>query len=194
MVDIIEQLMEMGFAGAITCLILFLSLIISGATMKNKLFDALDLKSGKSLREAALEQRMNDMELRLNKLNSKIDDTHDEIYNKQKKYHEQSISIRQELVNNQHSMDAQLKDLISSLNNFIERENESTVASFRSTLWGLHKDFVAQGFITPDGLKTFMEMGKIYERCGGDDIYHSKLLPEIEALEIQYPDENIYAK
>ena len=57
-----------------------------------------------------------------------------------------------------------------------------------------NKDFVSQGFVTPDGLKTFLEMGKLYEHCGGNDIYHSKLLPEVEALEIRYPDGSIYNK
>lgn len=37
-------------------------------------------------------------------------------------------------------------------------------------------------------------MGKIYEAAGGDDIYHEKLKPEVEALEIRYPDGSIYTK
>ena len=78
------------------------------------------------------------------------------------------------------------------LQDYMKIDNETTIAQFRSSLWRLHKDFTTQGFITPDGLKTFMEMGKVYERAGGDDIYHEKLLPEVEALEIHYPDGSIY--
>lgn len=51
-----------------------------------------------------------------------------------------------------------------------------------------------QGYITADGLKTFLEMGKLYEDAGGDDIYHSKLLPEITALEIKYSKDDIIDK
>ena len=35
------------------------------------------------------------------------------------------------------------------------------------------------------GLKTFIELGKIYEAAGGDDIYHDKLYPEIMKLQIK---------
>ena len=37
-------------------------------------------------------------------------------------------------------------------------------------------------------------MGKLYEAAGGDDIYHEKLLPEIEELEIHYPKGSIYSQ
>lgn len=67
----------------------------------------------------------------------------------------------------------------------------STVASFRSSLWRMHRDFMAQGYITPDGLKTFLEMGKLYEKAGGNDIYHEKLLPDIESLEVRYTKDNV---
>lgn len=80
------------------------------------------------------------------------------------------------------------------VSSYIEIQNDRTVASFRSSLWQMHKIFTAQGYITPDGLKTFMEMGKLYEAAGGDDIYHEKLLPEIEELEIHYPKGSIYSQ
>ena len=46
--------------------------------------------------------------------------------------------------------------------------------------------------MTPDGLKTFRELGNVYEAAGGDDIYHEKLQPEVLALDIKYPDGSIY--
>lgn len=70
-------------------------------------------------------------------------------------------------------------------------QDECTVASFRSSLWRMHRDFMAQGYITPDGLKTFLEMGKLYEKAGGNDIYHEKLLPDIESLEVRYTKDNV---
>ena len=35
------------------------------------------------------------------------------------------------------------------------------------------------------GLKTFTELGSIYESAGGDDIYHDKLKPEVLSLPIK---------
>ena len=50
---------------------------------------------------------------------------------------------------------------------------------------------MSQGYITPDGLKTFLEMGKLYEKAGGNDIYHEKLLPDIESLEVKYTKDSV---
>ena len=50
---------------------------------------------------------------------------------------------------------------------------------------------MVQGYITPDGLKTFLEMGTLYEKAGGNDIYHEKLLPDIESLEVRYTKDNV---
>ena len=96
------------------------------------------------------------------------------------------------LQENQNGLREDIQSLTDMFKDFAKKEDENTVAMFRSSLWRLHKDLTTQGFVTPDGLKTFMEMGKVYERAGGDDIYHEKLLPEVEALEIHYPDGSIY--
>lgn len=72
--------------------------------------------------------------------------------------------------------------------NLVKREKkdkEKTVATLRGQLYGLHEKFVTKGFIDKSGLKTFIELGKIYETAGGDDIYHDKLYPEIMALPIK---------
>lgn len=68
------------------------------------------------------------------------------------------------------------------------RDNEKTVATLRNQLYGLHEKFTNRDSIDTTGLKTFCELGKIYERAGGDDIYHDKLKPEIMKLSIK--DEN----
>lgn len=78
------------------------------------------------------------------------------------------------------------------LGEYIKKDNERTIASLRTTLWRLHREFTSQGYVTPDGLKTFRELGKVYESAGGDDIYHEKLQPEVLALDIKYPDGSIY--
>lgn len=66
-----------------------------------------------------------------------------------------------------------------------DSQNKVTVATCRSTLYRLHKEFVSQKYVTQEGLKTFLEIGKVYEDAGGDDIFHDKLKPEVMELEIK---------
>lgn len=66
-----------------------------------------------------------------------------------------------------------------------QKDKEETVATLRGQLYGLHEKFVTKEYIDKSGLKTFIELGKIYEAAGGDDIYHDKLYPEVMALPIK---------
>lgn len=65
------------------------------------------------------------------------------------------------------------------------KDKAKTVATLRGQLYGLHEKFVTKEYIDKSGLKTFIELGKIYEAAGGDDIYHDKLYPEVMALPIK---------
>lgn len=65
------------------------------------------------------------------------------------------------------------------------KDKEKTVATLRGQLYGLHEKFVTKEYIDKSGLKTFIELGKIYESAGGDDIYHDKLYPEVMSLPIK---------
>ena len=65
------------------------------------------------------------------------------------------------------------------------RDNAKTVATLRNQLYSLHNSFIDKGYIDKSGLKTFLELGKIYEDAGGDDVYHDKLKPEIMSLPIK---------
>lgn len=65
------------------------------------------------------------------------------------------------------------------------KDKAKTVATLRNQLYDLHGKFVEKGYIDKSGLKTFLELGKIYEDAGGDDIYHDKLKPEVMSLPIQ---------
>ena len=68
------------------------------------------------------------------------------------------------------------------------KDNAKTVATLRNQLYDLHGKFMERGSIDKSGLKTFLELGKIYEDAGGDDIYHDKLKPEIMNLPISGDD------
>lgn len=65
------------------------------------------------------------------------------------------------------------------------KDKAKTVATLRGQLYGLHEKFVTKEYIDKSGLKTFIELGKIYEAAGGDDIYHDKLYPEVMTLPIK---------
>jgi hypothetical protein len=84
---------------------------------------------------------------------------------------------------------AEISSNISDIKTMLVKGNEeqkaTTVATCRSTLYRLHNEFVSQGFVTKEGLKTFTEIGKVYEHAGGDDIFHDKLHPEVMSLPIK---------
>nr|WP_297936918.1 hypothetical protein [uncultured Lachnoclostridium sp.] len=177
MIGVLNEISSQGIFTVILCVVLVLLLIIEGAKLWKGTLESLDLKSGKELRENALNERLDALE-------SKIKAVENSFMNDQEKYHNQSIEIRDGLSN-------QITELNTMMSNFIDTSNQCTVASFRSSLWRMHRDFTSQGYITPDGLKTFLEMGKLYEFVGGDDIYHQILLPDIEALEIKYSKDSV---
>ena len=65
------------------------------------------------------------------------------------------------------------------------KDKAKTVATLRNQLYDLHGKFTERGYIDKSGIKTFLELGNIYEDAGGDDIYHDKLKPEVLCLPIK---------
>ena len=78
-----------------------------------------------------------------------------------------------------------IDEIKSSLAQKEIKDKAKTVATLRSQLYDLHSKFVKQGYIDKSGLKTFTELGSIYESSGGNDIYHDKLKPEVLSLPIK---------
>lgn len=190
-IDAIKQIHKIGELNALLSILYVAIVIVAIFAIGKKVMDVLGLETKASLYRKAQEERITNLENTVNEILKEIDDKHDALYKKQKGYHEQSIQIRDQLKQNQEGLSSQITDLSNMMSNFITTQNDRTVASFRSSLWRMHKDFTSQGYITPDGLKTFLEMGKIYEKAGGNDIYHEILLPDIEKLEIKYPEDEI---
>ena len=87
-----------------------------------------------------------------------------------------------ELSKQSNEADEKMETQIASINEMLK---SLTIASMRSTLWRIYSESTAQKEISREGLKTFIECGKVYESAGGDDIYHTKLYPEVIALPIQ---------
>lgn len=193
-IEAIKQIHAFGEYNALLVAIYVVVLFTLGKAGINKLIEIWGIETKSSLYKKAQEERIETLEQAVKDLTKELDNRDDKLYQKQKGYHEQSIQIRNELKKNQEGLSTQISDLSQMMSSFIDTQNDRTVASFRSSLWRMHKDFTNQGYVTPDGLKTFMEMGKLYEASGGNDVYHEKLLPEVESLEIHYPDGSIYSQ
>lgn len=185
MISLLESIRQIDPWIVVTSLVLVLMLIPTAIDSWNKFLKAIGLVNSRDLHEESQEQR-------LEELNNKIEQVQADIFDKQEVYHQQSICIREELKIGQDSLKEDVEELKHILQEYIKKDNEKTVATLRTSLWRMHKCFVDQGYVTPDGLKTFIEEGKVYERAGGNDIYHDKLLPEVLNLEIRYPDGSIY--
>lgn len=193
-IEALKQIHAFGEYNTILIAIYVVVLLTLGKVGINKLIEIWGIETKSSLYKKAQEERIETLEQAVKDLTEELDNRDDKLYQKQKGYHEQSIQIRNELKKNQEGLSTQISDLSQMMSSFIDTQNDRTVASFRSSLWRMHKDFTNQGYVTPDGLKTFMEMGKLYEASGGNDVYHEKLLPEVESLEIHYPDGSIYSQ
>ena len=194
MLELIDRAGAVGWGTVLVAIALVILLVPMAIEGWNRLLKSLGLVKKKSLQEAQREKEIAE-------IYKKIGHVQDDIAGKQAEYHEQSIKIRDglakdqaELREKQQEIQADVKDITAMLQDYIRKDNKKTIATLRTTLWQLHKGFMDQGYVTPDGLKTFTELGNVYEDAGGDDIYHDKLVPEVMSLEIRYPDGSIYKK
>ena len=194
MLELIDRAGAVGWGTVLVAIALAILLVPMAIESWNRLLKSLGLVKKKSLQEAQREKEIAE-------IYKKIGHVQDDIVGKQAEYHEQSIKIRDglakdqaELREKQQEIQEAVKDITAMLQDYIRKDNKKTIATLRTTLWQLHKGFMDQGYVTPDGLKTFTELGKVYEDAGGDDIYHDKLVPEVMSLEIRYPDGSIYKK
>lgn len=194
MLELIDRAGAVGWGTVLVAIALVILLVPMAIESWNRLLKSLGLVKKKSLQEAQREKEIAE-------IYKKIGHVQDDIVGKQAEYHEQSIKIRDglakdqaELREKQQEIQADVKDITAMLQDYIRKDNKKTIATLRTTLWQLHKGFMDQGYVTPDGLKTFTELGNVYEDAGGDDIYHDKLVPEVMSLEIRYPDGSIYKK
>ena len=194
MLELIDRAGAVGWGTVLVAIALVILLVPMAIEGWNRLLKSLGLVKKKSLQEAQREKEIAE-------IYKKIGHVQDDIVGKQAEYHEQSIKIRDglakdqaELREKQQEIQAAVKDITAMLQDYIRKDNKKTIATLRTTLWQLHKGFMDQGYVTPDGLKTFTELGNVYEDAGGDDIYHDKLVPEVMSLEIRYPDGSIYKK
>lgn len=194
MLDLIDRAGAIGWGTVLVVIALVILLVPIAIEGWNRFLKSLGLIQKKTLQEKQREKEITE-------IYEKISCVQTDIVGKQAEYHAQSIEIRDglakdqaELRQKQKEIQADVKQMSDMLQDYIRKDDKKTIATLRTTLWQLHKGFMEQGFVTPDGLKTFTELGKVYEEAGGDDIYHDKLVPEVMSLEIRYPDGSIYKK
>lgn len=192
MLELIEKAGEIGWGMVVLVIVIAILFVPMAVESWNKFLDALGLVKKKNLFRKQREKEIAAVYEHIEELQSGV-------VSKQEEYHQQSITIRDNLARRQDDLyekqtelKQDLKNITQMLEEYIKKDNERTIASLRTTLWRLHKEFIAQRYVTPDGLTTFRELGKVYEAAGGDDIYHEKLQPEVLALDIKYPAGSIY--
>ena len=192
MLGLIEKAEEIGWGMIVLVIAIAILFVPVAVESWNKFLDALGLVKKKNLFRKQREKEIAAVYEHIEELQSGV-------VSKQEEYHQQSITIRDNLARRQDDLyekqielKQDVKNITQMLEEYIQKDNKRTIASLRTTLWRLHKEFVSQGYVTPDGLKTFSELGKVYEAAGGNDVYHEKLQPEVLALDITYPDGSIY--
>lgn len=104
MISLLNELNTEGWFTVLLCIVLVLLLIVEATKLRKDVMESLDLKSGKELRENALNER-------LEKLENKINYVENSFSQSQEKYHNQSIEIRNHLQENQEGLSNQIAEL-----------------------------------------------------------------------------------
>lgn len=90
-----------------------------------------------------------------------------------------------ESIDHDKKIESKLENITELMQKHMEADDKRTVATFRSALYRMHSDFTEKGYVTREGLKTFVECGNEYVEAGGNDIFKSKLKPEVMALPVR---------
>lgn len=119
MIGTLNEINSQGIFTIILCVVLVLLLIVEGTKLWKGTLESLDLKSGKELRENAVNERLDALE-------HKITSVENSFMNNQEVYHNQSIEIRNHLQENQENLSNQITELNKMLNklnnNFVKKE------------------------------------------------------------------------
>ena len=104
MISTLNEINSQGIFTIILCVVLVLLLIVEGTKLWKGTLESLDLKSGKELRENAVNERIDELE-------HKITSVENSFMNNQEVYHNQSIEIRNHLQENQENLSNQITKL-----------------------------------------------------------------------------------
>lgn len=120
-IEAIKQIHAFGEYNALLVAIYVTALLTLGKVAINKLTEIWGIETKASLYKKAQEQRIESLEKAVKNLSKELDDREDNLYQKQKGYHEQSIQIRNDLKKNQEGLKTDLQEIKSLIiNNSIE--------------------------------------------------------------------------
>nr|DAH20485.1 MAG TPA: hypothetical protein [Caudoviricetes sp.] len=120
-IEAIKQIHAFGEYNALLVAIYVTVLLTLGRVGIKKALEIWGIETKASLYKKAQEARIESLEKAIKNLSKELDDREDNLYQKQKGYHEQSIQIRNDLKKNQEGLKTDLQEIKSLIiNNSIE--------------------------------------------------------------------------
>ena len=114
-INALDRIHEIGGYNVILSAILLIVLVSLVVVAIGKIKDALGFKTKTELRHQEIDERFEKIEAKIKNYEARLDENADQFYNKQKEYHEQSITIRNELRDKQDSLSKKQDDLITGM-------------------------------------------------------------------------------
>ena len=114
-INALDRIHEIGGYNVILSAILLIVLVSLVVVAIGKIKDALGFKTKTELRHQEIDERFEKIEAKIKNYEARLDENADHFYNKQKEYHEQSITIRNELRDKQDSLSDKQDGLIDSI-------------------------------------------------------------------------------
>lgn len=112
-IEAIKQIHTFGEYNALLVAIYVVVLFTLGKAGFNKLIEIWGIETKSSLYKKAQEERIETLEQAVKDLTKELDNREDNLYQKQKGYHEQSIQIRNDLKKNQEGLKTDLQEIKS---------------------------------------------------------------------------------
>lgn len=83
------------------------------------------------------------------------------------------------------SIDATLQNISACLETLSEEERKNIVSTSRSALWRWYLEFQDKEYLTSAEYEMFMSLSERYLNNGGNSVFRTKIIPEIEAKPIK---------
>ena len=130
-VDALKGIHEIGVYNALISFILVIILCITFLELLQKIKSIMGIKFKGDLEKETLDNKLIELETRLKMQEENIQKYNNDLFEKQKKYHAESIEIRNGLKQDQDNLSDQISELNQKLNNnFVKKE----ISDMRTTL------------------------------------------------------------
>lgn len=133
-VDALKGIHKIGVYNALISFILVIILFITFLELLQKIKSIMGIKFKGDLEKETLDNKIIEFETRLRMQEEKIQKYNDDLFEKQKKYHAESIEIRNGLKQDQDNLSDQISELNQMMNklnnNFVKKE----ISDMRTTL------------------------------------------------------------